>query len=432
MNPIEQVETDLRAGRATAMSPAVAREWHLGAWAYYTAAPDSPLRRECALDFAAAWTRYRRIYAAMTELSAAWGAAGIDATVLKGFALAQLAYPHPALRFFGDVDVYVRASEVPRALAALPGGWRCLRVPGGGAAHEFAYLKVDGIVAVDLHVCLFPLVRGQEKRMAQLLECRVPLMPEMGGIRSLAPVDLAVIGLAVNRGWGGDHWRPKAHDYLDLTYLRERCAVSESAIEQRARELRLSRTWNAYARACNPYRNVLRLERPRASFAFRLRNDLAIVAESRHAPPMLRRLLRAPAALRDAAVAIPTLLAVLKDTRRQGRPASLVNPARWPALRGRGVMTVIRGVRWSMRLLGPLIARHRAGPCVIRSITLYRLLAAQGLQPEWVCGFRRTASLMLEGHAWVELDGCPVAGFGDEAASQRYVEAVRIKAPSPR
>src|SRR5690242_9675100 len=57
---------------------------------------------------------------ALVDILTAYRAAGIDALVLKGAALAHLVYPQPVLRPMRDVDILVRAEEVYRAYALLP------------------------------------------------------------------------------------------------------------------------------------------------------------------------------------------------------------------------------------------------------------------------------------------------------------------------
>jgi hypothetical protein len=49
----------------------------------------------------------------------AMSAAGVEARVLKGSAVAHLDYPDPALRSFGDVDLLVRSDDVDTAVTAL-------------------------------------------------------------------------------------------------------------------------------------------------------------------------------------------------------------------------------------------------------------------------------------------------------------------------
>jgi hypothetical protein len=73
------------------------------------------------------------------------------------------------------------------------------------------------------------------------------------------------------------------------------------------------------------------------------------------------------------------------------------------------------------------LSRLPTGPCVIRSVTLYRLMVAEGFSPDWVSGMCVDETNAVVGHAWVELEGTAVAGFGDEFLMQRYKEIARIR-----
>ena len=56
----------------------------------------------------------------LSDILMCYRAAGIDALVLKGAALAHLVYPQPLLRPMRDIDILVRAEEVYRAYELLP------------------------------------------------------------------------------------------------------------------------------------------------------------------------------------------------------------------------------------------------------------------------------------------------------------------------
>ena len=75
-----------------------------------------------AIDLHLRWCRTalgleRRLLTAVDALEAA----GIDVVVLKGTAVAHLAYPDPALRFFGDNDLLVPGAQLHRAQQVLEG-----------------------------------------------------------------------------------------------------------------------------------------------------------------------------------------------------------------------------------------------------------------------------------------------------------------------
>ncbi len=62
--------------------------------------------------------------AAMRPALAALDAAGIPFVVMKGFALAELAYPSPETRIMGDVDIWLQGPPRSAEEALAPLGWR--------------------------------------------------------------------------------------------------------------------------------------------------------------------------------------------------------------------------------------------------------------------------------------------------------------------
>jgi hypothetical protein len=433
MTTVQEVEHDLLAGKASRMSARTARNWRLAPWAYYTAAPDSALRRECGADFADAWRRVLRIQSRFAELLAAWNAAGIDVTVFKGFALAHLSYPHPALRHFGDIDAYLPPGEMARALEAMPAGWRVLPNLGAAGPHGPVNLRSPcNELEIDLHRSFFKPNHAtsphHEAATRLLLENRIAIDCGACGIRSLAPVDLALIGLAVNRGYGADRWRPKSHDYLDLLYLHQRQGLSEDAIRSRAEQLGLRRTWRAYARSCNPQFKVLRLARTWRSFAYRAWNDASILAERREMPLIVVRLLHTLAALRDVLIVMPTLLALINRARDTSSAEELLR-LDLPMPSRKRKYNLMRGVGRGLQLLRPLTRRQGHSGNLLRSIAAYRLLHWQGLPVVWVCGTSVSEDRAPEEYAWLEIGGFPLAVWSGEAARRIQTERTRIVLP---
>ena len=56
---------------------------------------------------------------------------------------------------------------------------------------------------------------------------------------------------------------------------------------------------------------------------------------------------------------------------------------------------------------------------MVRSLAIYLSLGAQGYDPVFISGIKREGE-QLKGHAWVELNGKAIQGFGDEQARQQY------------
>jgi hypothetical protein len=429
MTPIEQIEHDLRTGAARAITPATARAYQLAPWAYFTAEADAPLRLQCASDYAAAWSRFQLQRQRLCELLAAWQAAAIDPTLFKGFAIALQAYPNPVLRFFHDVDVYVEPRDVQRAIAALPAGWCIDSVLR--ADHEVGSIRSpDEVLAVDLHCSFFPWSTSRSRRAARrtaaLLSERETVSIDGLQLCCLQPVDAALIGIAINRGWGDDRWRPKPHDYLDLTYLRENCGVRADALLARAAALGLLRSWHAYARACNP--DTATLDLRHIARSVRLRNDLAMFADG-SVPTYLRRLGRAPIALLEVVQVLPTLFAACSLLRRSDDYAALVQAlirSAPPLDRG---YNAVRAVRWAMRLFAPYWLLARVEPPLLALLSLFILLARQAHSVELLRGIPLDAEAQSAHNLWIESNGRPLRAFDCESIATHHRPDLRIRPP---
>ena len=71
----------------------------------------------------------------------------------------------------------------------------------------------------------------------------------------------------------------------------------------------------------------------------------------------------------------------------------------------------------AVRIVGGALRRaYRHDYCLPRSLVLYRVLARAGRQPRLRIGVRRDGG-GLGGHAWVTLDGHPLAEAADPAAA---------------
>jgi Transglutaminase-like superfamily len=80
---------------------------------------------------------------------------------------------------------------------------------------------------------------------------------------------------------------------------------------------------------------------------------------------------------------------------------------------------VVRAARDALWLLG-----KREHSCLPRSFTVFALLKSMGEQPVIVTGVMRAAG-ELKGHAWVELEGRPIPGSGDEFSPSHFRENLR-------
>lgn len=104
-----------------------------------------------------AWIGNRRLRGVLAEVLAAFAARGVEATCVKGVALALRYYGEPALRPAGDLDLLVRRADVARCRAALE-GLGCRAQPGMGSPRQFyplffralVYTHPSGLV-IELH-----------------------------------------------------------------------------------------------------------------------------------------------------------------------------------------------------------------------------------------------------------------------------------------
>jgi hypothetical protein len=324
--------------------------------------------------------------ARLVPLLRAWQAAGIDALVFKGFALAEFVYATPSERPYGDVDVLVAADVAASAeRIARDLGWTRLWSRSDSIYvhnHEEAVLELDG-TTLELHRFLLdnnaPDTRVQE-RITRAVVARSRLVAWEGvGLRVLDALDAALVGLVLARAWSaGDDWHLKPTDFVDLRTLAEHGRFTRDDLRRRADELGTLRTLDAFLEHCDPWRGQLDLEPP--SFWERQRLYLHVAAERGHLP--LERLGgsigRAPGTLLDVLRHLPRLLKWRLRLLRGGDPcvhhraACLQEGAAAP--NGREMERLVRGVKWGARLLTPL-----GDPCRLRSLALYEILAERGV-----------------------------------------------------
>ena len=125
---------------------------------------------------AIAWMRRRR---ALREVLAALAAAGMEATVLKGMALAPVVYPAPELRTMSDIDIWVHAplEVIPRLLAPL--GWAI------APRHDTG--MVDGRLTIGLALGDPPLVLEAHRVPGSLAKSVSRLLPRVLERRTRGP-----------------------------------------------------------------------------------------------------------------------------------------------------------------------------------------------------------------------------------------------------
>jgi Uncharacterised nucleotidyltransferase/Transglutaminase-like superfamily len=347
-----------------------------------------------------------------------WAQAGHEVLVFKGFAHAQFEASSPAARPYGDVDLWLHPercspAEVARLVElAWALGWRS---DGAHQApelwnNEVAHLYApDGSVRLDLHRS--PVVsRGRgghrlRRRLELIWQASVPVTLDDVPLRLLSPTDRALVGLILNRWWGGDSGRHKASDYPDLQTLAARHGLTRPALLARAAQLQACNTARSFLASCDPWRGVLSLgsDTSRAMVAA-LRDG-----HTEHLGMTAVRVARWPRLLLRMLWVLPDLLWVLRLLRQTRDPRQLV--AQLAGHRAVGHRAVMHGASPpSAAQLGLLLSavrhltrllRRDGGDCLPRALTTARVLARRGLPVRVISGVRRTPA-GLESHAWVE------------------------------
>ncbi|UDY33934.1 nucleotidyltransferase family protein [Dermatobacter hominis] len=182
--------------------------------------------------------------AELLRVAALLTGAGIDLRVLKGPALAHTAYPDPAWREFGDVDLLVRGPDLPRAadVLAVSGYERAFRPVGRRYETEVAKsvtLRSPRGWEIDLHRTVATGPWGVLVDPDSLWSPRADL--ELGGVDlPTLPPELHLAHALVHVGLGSP--TPRGSNLRDLLQLGD-------GTVDRAEVLRLLRSWSALAPA---------------------------------------------------------------------------------------------------------------------------------------------------------------------------------------
>jgi Uncharacterised nucleotidyltransferase/Transglutaminase-like superfamily len=408
------------------------RAARLEGWAYANLPEDHPLRSALRPAFLAATGRHSLIKNHLTRLLERWHAVGIEALLVKGFAVSEFAYSSPGQRFYGDVDILVRperAAEATRIAKQL--GW--LEIWNRDEAfqaysHEFSHLfSPDRAARIDLHLEFLQAAHPHPRRLELVRALwEASSTQSLGGVpvRVLTPLD-ALLLMLLNRRWG-DWWARKFSDYPDALTLVARGAFIREDLLARARDLGCEDTIAFALESCDPWRKKLNLQTPRRLERWRrdyaVRNELGFYALDYY----WRRALEASSRLSGILEALPVLLRAKRMIRAAPPLETLVSafsppsaPNAKPSIRQRDAIAL--GVRWCLWLFGP-----RVDPCVPRSLVLLELLSRAGFAVRFRSGVRRNGG-KLEGHAWVEVDDFPLEVFGDDISPQSFKENYRFE-----
>lgn len=403
-----------------ALAVARLRELRLAAYAYAALPAGAASRAALRGDYLAALARHHRIRADVLPLLGAWRAAGVEAMVFKGFALAELVYAAPGMRFHGDVDVVVRPHDERRAVEiARRLGWTASfdsfaegRTWGHGVA-DLAH--PGGATQVDLQRFVVHSFGRWPRRQRRLTTAvwRAARTASIGDVELRVPSDVdAVVILALQRAWG-DMWGVKAHDRLDLQALAARIGDGwRGDVRVRARALGCARTVDRFLDRCLETGSTALGVPPRAA---RIAHEMAVARE--HPWRWIVRRRRQLATVAAASIAVPRgLVRVVRARRalaRHGDVTALLAaltppPAATRPLDARRRARTVLGIRWAMRL-----ARgDRYGRCLVQSLAVYTALRRDGWPVQLVTGVRRTSDGIV-GHAWVRCVGRVLPELGE-------------------
>lgn len=389
------------------------RAARLSGYAYVALEPSHPARARLRPDYLTALSGHAAIKRELLPLIAAWNLAGIEPLLFKGFHLSEFVYPAPGMRFHGDVDLLVPAEAAPYAgHIARTLGWVVEQdTSANGEPHShcaYCLRGPRGAACVDLHRLVLHSHHRWNRVQQRVTEAvwRASRVRDWDGVRvrEMSGVDALLVGLVLQRCWGGDEWHLKAHDSLDALLLVERCGISAPALRARARELGAARTLELFLARCNPFehhfdsRPPTTLDRWRWKRAAFRERGLMGTMEQRFA-----LLLEPHHLLVDCVRGLASVLAARRALRRhadlhvllQSLTVNAAARAKRPP-----VKRLMRGPRWLARLF----PRNPRGDCLLRSLAAYWVLRRHGWPVRFVSGVRRGTGGVI-GHAWLELDG---------------------------
>jgi hypothetical protein len=184
-----------------------------------------------------------RLERRLVEVAGLLDAAGIDLVVLKGTAVAHLAYPDPAMRMFGDNDLLLRSEQFDDAVELLCRNGHVRQTAPARAGYERRFAKGTTLSGqdgdeLDLHRNLVFGTFGFRIDLDELFESAVPF--EVGGrvLRGLGP-EARLLHACYHAGLGDP--QPRYGSVRDVAQMLA------FGTHDPARVLALARAWESEA-----------------------------------------------------------------------------------------------------------------------------------------------------------------------------------------
>jgi hypothetical protein len=350
---------------------------------------------------------------------------------LKGFRFAEFEYRYTSERFYGDVDILYQAQDATQIkTAALALGWAILydslefdlQQP-----HAMILQSPDRKLCVEMHKYVLQSASPLSQKLSKAFwDSSESLTWYHYPIRQLQPVD-AVLCMYLNRAWG-DYFGRKVHDILDVQVMIQKYGLTRQQLVARANELGAGLALRVAMRTCDPWRDVLRLGN---------RSRLEVWWDIVSAFPnwrsydwdMFWKRVGKVSVLWEEIFEGWKLIRLAKQNLKQQTDLEKILLEMTPEVEKSGqdiqirTLRLERGVRWALRL-----TNQHVNACVPRSLALFHALRKEGLEVSFVSGVRRNGG-KLEGHAWLELNGKPIPGLGDENSPNVFKENFRYPKP---
>jgi hypothetical protein len=406
---------DFLAGRdEPPPDPQTLRRLGLAAWSFVSADRGQAPNAELRADFLQSYARHQQIKQELLPLLHAWRRAGVECLLFKGFWLSETVYTTPGLRFYGDVDVLLHASQIELGrVVALEAGWieQLAILPSKSYSHgAFNLTGPGGHTRLDVHRFLIhsslPWHEPQRRITAAMWARSRARLWERAHVRELDPVDAALV-LVLQRSWG-EGWQLKPADMLDLRCLVQTGDVRREQLLSRAFELNCARTLRIFLERCDPWRQRVELGAPTEKQLRRyqraVRRERPLLSFERSFNTWLSIVRRGPGLCLDIVEALPAVLKARtalrrhRDIRRVLQTVATTTNGMQPGSE-RQRMRVVAGVRWALKL-----TIGGQSPCLLRALAVYRALRARGWPVSFVSGVRQVDGKVI-GHAWVELNG---------------------------